>query len=100
MDYGLEWLWEGSLTSPMVIIVSLIICWMGVRGGSKFERENEEYVQKIEDKFDSGSGVDSEKYLWLLVRITEKVERQAMHLRVIQGLLAGIFAFLMLSSFK
>ena len=93
MNFDLFLSEHAAALSAFILFIYLI------RAGKKDERENKMYIQQVWDHLHKREKGPEEDILWLLVLNTEKIERQATHLRGIFAASMAILAFLVVGSF-
>ena len=90
--------WE-NLNDDGAIFVAAIVFWFSARVGKKAQAENEQYKDRIWDDIYLKDKSTEQAVLWLLVLNTEKLERQATHLRGIYATGLAILVFFGVQSF-
>lgn len=66
------------------------------RTGGKYGKETEDYKRRLDEALYVSEKQETEKIIYLLVLMTEKAERQAMHARGTMAALWAILAYLVI----
>ena len=90
-------IWE-NLNDNAALMAAIIAFWLTARVGKKAQTENERYIGQIWDEIYLKDKSTEQAVLWLLVLNTEKIERQATHLRGIYAAALAILVFLAFQS--